>query len=103
MSQSERLPMPIRFLILACAIFIGIGIASADYNFPTKIKTQYRQKIVKVPVERGKIVEKRIPITKPDGYMTENDCGQLPNGEDFRDVLWRWGWPALDDAQDSYA
>lgn len=44
-----------------------------------------------------------VPSRRPDGYMTATQCRELPLGEDLRDVLWRYGWPAGEDGTDSYA
>jgi hypothetical protein len=87
-------------LFIICIAMMAVAVANIDRN-PVRVE--------KVPVESTEvivlkqIVTKEVPAKKPDGYITEENCHQLANGTDFSDVVFRFGWPAGEDGDDSYA
>jgi hypothetical protein len=42
-------------------------------------------------------------VRQPDGYVSRDNCLTIASGTPFRDVIFRYGWPAADNAEDSYA
>jgi hypothetical protein len=58
---------------------------------PTPVPTQAPAK-VKV-VER--VVVKRVSTDKPpDGYMSKDECFEIPEDMKINEVMYRYGWPA---------
>jgi hypothetical protein len=93
--------MPRRFFVLLCVGVLAFSIMRVDEPI---IKTYPAREVTVREVEyRERVVEVPVPVRKPDGYMSEDQCMQLAKGTDFRDLIWQYGWPAGEDADDSYA
>jgi len=94
-----------RFFILLCVAVVSVAIARVD----GPIVRIYPEKVIPAEprvIERERVVEKVVNVPdgkQPDGYMTEDQCVQLPKGTEFRDLIWQYGWPAGADGHESYA
>jgi hypothetical protein len=74
---------------LACCALLAVGVANIDITGrPTRTVT----KTVEVPVVKVKKVY--APAQVGDGHMTADQCHALHEGERFRNIVARYGWPA---------
>jgi hypothetical protein len=48
-----------------------------------------------------KVVIKKVPVDKPDGYMSEGECSALEAGTTMADMMATYGWPANDNGKSS--
>jgi hypothetical protein len=87
--------MPRRFFIMlvVAATAIAISQAPSPATQPTSPRIIVKERVVERVV--------KVPGLKPDGYMTDKDCRELPFGESLRDVLYRFGWPAATDTTEA--
>lgn len=89
----------IKVLGIAAVFMVGIGLANIDVNVK---QTTVKPNVTRT-VERTKTVVKHDGTKKPSGYISNDDCHQIAKGTDFSDLIFRYGWPADDDGDDSYA
>ena len=88
---------------IACVALLSVGIANIDVH-PTKTIVVHDTPPVKVVEKvRTKIVKVAEKVRTPDGYMSLDNCSGLAKRTDFRDVIFRYGWPAGENGEDSYA
>jgi len=92
-----------RALVLAAVALLAVGLANVDIK-PVRTKIITRTAPTKTVVrEKVKVVRVPEQVRQPDGYMSLDNCSKLAKRTDFRDVIFRYGWPAGDDGSDSYA
>jgi len=87
--------------LVACVALLSAGIANIDVK-PTKTVVVHDKPRI-VEKVRTKVVRVPEKVRQPDGYMSADDCAGLAKRTDFRDVIFRFGWPAGKNAEDSYA
>jgi hypothetical protein len=87
--------MPRRFFIMLVVAATAIAISQAPPPQAALPRVIVKERVI----ERTT----KVPGLKPDGYMTDADCRELPFGESLRDVLYRFGWPAAKDTSEALA
>lgn len=94
--------MPRSVLLIVCVTLLAVGLANIDGPLIRVYPERVLPPKTKV-IEHERVVTRTIPGKRPDGFITEDECHQIANGADFPDVVYRYGWPAGEDGDDSYA
>jgi len=99
MSSNEK---QIVTAIVASFALVSAGIASMDVQPTREVKVPVKVQDTKTIYKTRNVVV-HDQVKKPSGYIARDKCYTIAHGTDFSDLIFRYGWPADDDANDSYA
>lgn len=84
-----------RFFIMLCVAVMAIAVSQAPPQ-TAATRTIVKERVIQRPYRSDAAV-------RPDGYMTAEECRQLPFGETLSDLVYRFGWPAAQDTTEALA